>query len=99
MAEIIKFANDRATGIATPRYTTQKVAQNLNPDLFIDMLDRHPEHIARSKAKRERILEENRRKKMAASARKHRLQSQMVFLGYLSAISALVATIAVWMLL
>lgn len=99
MAEIIKFANEKATGIATPRYTTQKVAQNLNPDLFIDMLDHHPEHIERSKAKRERILEENRRKKMAMEAKRHRMQNQMVFLGYLSALSALVATIAVWMLL
>lgn len=57
MAKIIKFGENKlATGIVSPRYVAQKVAQNNDPDLFIDMLASHPEHIERSKEKRNRIL-------------------------------------------
>lgn len=93
MAQIIKFENDRATGLATPRYGAQRVAQNLDPDLFVRMLYNHPEHIERSKEKREQILEENRRKKLAEKMAEYRKERQMVFLGFCTIVSTLLAAV------
>lgn len=100
MADIIKFNSEcHATGIASPRFQTQQVVQNLDQDLFIKMLENHPEHIARAKDKLEMIRNESRRKLMLEKDRELRQQSQMIALGALSSISLLVATIAVALLL
>lgn len=99
MAQIIKFENDKATGLATPRYGAQRVAQNLDPDLFIRMLQNHPEHIERSKQKGQRIREEARQRVLAEQEEMDRKDQQMIVLGFLSGISSLVAAVAVSLLL
>lgn len=40
------------TGITTPRYKAQRIRQDRDQDLFVDLLANHPAHIARAKARR-----------------------------------------------
>lgn len=44
-------------GVPTPQYRAQRIRQDRDQDLFVDMLANHPEHIARSKAKAQRYIE------------------------------------------
>ena len=48
MNNIIQF-----TGIRTPKYRAQRIMQDRDQDLFVDLLANHPAHIARSRAKAE----------------------------------------------
>lgn len=99
MAEIIKFSNNRATGIATPRYGVQQVAQNLDPDLFINMLAKHPEHIARAKAKREQVMAERKLQMELEKAEREELERLNQKVGFLSCATTLAVTVAVALML
>ena len=44
-------------GVQTPRYRAQQIRQDRDPDLFINMINSHPGHLARAKAKRDRVIE------------------------------------------
>ena len=99
MARIIKFNGNVATGIASPKFPVQQAVQNRDPDLFIDMLAHHPEHIQRSIEKRNRILEDIQKKEQEKKRREYIKDGQMITLGFLSAASILVALFAVAMLL
>ena len=49
-------------GIPTPRYRAQQIRQDRDQDLFLNMVNSHPGHIARAKTKRDRIIQEARAK-------------------------------------
>lgn len=81
------------TGVPTPRYRVQRIRQNLDQDLFVDFLANHPEHLARSKAKGERIVAQRRREleeRRRREARRERLYDGM----FLTAAGSLTAAVA-----
>lgn len=84
MNNIIQFS-----GIKTPRYKAQRIRQDMDQDLFVDLLANHPEHISRAKAKREEYLA---RKAMEAAMKSARKKEQEWLLR-------IFGNVAVWSLL
>lgn len=80
-------------GIPTPRYTVQRRRQDRDPDLFIDMLNNHPAHIARAKAKRDRIIEAAKAKAEADRQAHEDAERLTMALGHLSIGSLLALTV------
>ena len=94
MAQIIKFNGKVPTGIATPKFLVGQTVQNLDPDLFVRMLYNHPGHIERSKAKKQRIAEEKKKKEREAKEAEIRKDRQMIILGFTSVVSTILAFVA-----
>lgn len=82
------------TGVPTPRYKAQKIRQDRDPDLFINMLAHHPGHIARAKEKRERILAEERAREEAARRARAENQRTISTVGQVSMATMLAMTVA-----
>lgn len=77
------------TGIPSPKTRLQQRVQDLDPDLFPRMLANHPAHIARSRAKAERIKAEIEARAKAEKEEKAAAERFTQFLGGLSVASML----------
>lgn len=85
-------------GIKTPRYRAQRIMQDLDQDLMLNMVNSHPGHLARARAKRDRIIEETRRQAEAEARAQKDTEAFTVFLGGLSVSTILALTVAVALL-
>ena len=85
------------TGIQTPRYRAQRIRQDRDQDLFVDLLARHPGHIARAKAKREAYVKAQAREAAAEEARLEAQERTLTIVGHI-AVFALLAMILAWAL-
>lgn len=80
-------------GIPTPRYHAQRIRQDRDPDLFVTMVNNHPGHIARAKAKRDRIIEAARKQAEADRLAHEDAERLTLALGQLSIGSILALTV------
>lgn len=85
-------------GIPTPKYRAQQIKQDLDLDLFPNMLANHPEHIKRSKAKRDRIMAERKEKSEERARRAKENENMLMFLGGMtvSLLLAVITLVALW---
>ena len=79
MNNIIPFA-----GIPTPRFKAQQIKQDLDQDLFVRMVNSHPGHIARAKAKRAQAIAAMQKEEEAARLEKEDLEKLVQTIGGLS---------------
>lgn len=76
-------------GIPTPRFQTQRVKQNHDPDLFVKMLANHPGHIQRRQTRRDQYYEEARRQAEAEKQDREEQESLLMTMGTISVFSML----------
>lgn len=81
-------------GIQTPRYKAQKIRQDRDQDLFVDLLAHHPEHIARARAKAEAYVMEKAREAADEVAREAERERLLSIFGHV-AVFALLALMVV----
>lgn len=86
-------------GIPTPRYRAQRIRQDLDQDLMLNMVNSHPGHLARARAKRDRIIEETRRQAEAEARAKQEAERFELFLGGLSVSTLLALTVGAALIL
>lgn len=82
------------TGIKTPRYKAQRLRQDRDQDLFVDLLANHPEHIARARAKAEAYVMEKAREAADDVAREAEREKLLFVVGHI-AVFALLALMVV----
>lgn len=80
-------------GVQTPRYRAQRIKQDRDPDLFINMINSHPGHITRAKAKRDRIIARAKAKANADHQAHEDAERLTMALGQLSIGSILALTV------
>ena len=83
------------TGIPTPRYTAQKIRQDLDQDLFVDLLASHPEHIARAKAKHEQYVMARAREAADEVARIEARERLLNIVGHIAVFALMALMVAV----
>jgi len=71
-------------GIPTPLYKAQRIRQDRDPDLFVNMLANHPMHIARAKAKAARVQAEAQARAVAQRRRQEDADQLISSLSQLS---------------
>lgn len=83
-------------GIQTPRYKAQRVRQDRDQDLFVDLLAHHPAHIARAKAKAEAYAKEKAREAEEEAAREAEREKLLSVVGHVAffALLALMVVVA-----
>lgn len=83
-------------GIQTPRYKAQRLRQDRDQDLFVDLLARHPAHIARAKAKAEAYAKEKAREAEEEAAREAEREKLLSVVGHVAffALLALMVVVA-----
>lgn len=85
-------------GVPSPQYRAQQIRQDRDQDLFVDMLNHHPDHIARSKAKGwayvQKIAEEVAEER-AREEDRERLLSVLAHISFFSLL-ALMVVMALW---
>lgn len=84
------------TGVPTPKYRAQRVRQDRDQDLFVDLLARHPAHIARAKAKAEAYAKEKAREAEEEAAREAEREKLLSVVGHVAffALLALMVVVA-----
>lgn len=82
------------TGVPTPKYRAQRVRQDRDQDLFVDLLAHHPEHIARARAKAEAYVMEKAREAADEVAREAERERLLSIFGHV-AVFALLALMVV----
>lgn len=82
------------TGVRSPRYKAQRIRQDRDPDLFVDMLANHPAHIARAKAKYQAHMERVTQEAARERARQEDRERLLSIVGHV-AVFALLALMVV----
>lgn len=86
-------------GIPTPRYRAQRIRQDQDQDLFVNLLANHEGHLARSKAKAQRVIEETMQRAEAEARAKQEAERFELFLGGLSVSTLLALTVGAALIL
>lgn len=83
-------------GVPTPKYRAQRIKQDRDQDLFVDLLAHHPEHIARSKAKAQKYIEQKVQAAEDEAARQNMQEKLLSIFGHIAvfAVLALMVVIA-----
>lgn len=86
-------------GVPTPKYKAQQIRQDLDPDLFVDMLAGHPEHIRRAKEKYRACMAEAAKRAAREQETEESRERLLSVLGHLAVFSLLALVVTVAMVL